>query len=148
MSATDDLILLLERLRTDHTLQTQFRANPRSAVADFDLTPHERDAVITRDLDDFVALGVVSSISELPEALRGTRGGPSVVDVWAGVARELRDIIARFSEGLLNPRPKPDRPRPQPPRPEPRPRPEPPGPRPGPDPPGPRPGPDPPGPGD
>jgi hypothetical protein len=153
VSATDDLILLLDRLRTDHTLQAQFRANPRAAVADFELTPHERDAVITRDLDDFVALGVVSSISELPEALRGTRGGPTVVDVWAGVARELRDILTRFSTAVLNPQPRPQPPRPEPPRPEPpgpepRPRPEPPDPRPGPDPPGPRPGPDPPGPGD
>jgi hypothetical protein len=112
MPVTDELVLLLDRLRSDQTLIAQFRANPTSAIANFDLTAHERDAVVTRDLDDFVALGVVTSIWQLPEVLTGPhRGGP-----LAG----LLDRIKVFLKGLLrrdrvphpHPRPGPDPPRP------------------------------------
>jgi Aromatic-ring-opening dioxygenase LigAB, LigA subunit len=141
MSATDDLHQLLQRLRTDSALQASFRANPRAAVASFHLTPHERDAVITRDLDDFVALGVVSAIRDLPEVLRGPR--PSLIDLLKDGLGWVTSLPGHIGLGRPVPRP---RPRPGP-TPQPRPRPGP-GPRPrpggGPRPrPGPRPGPGP-----
>ena len=72
MAVTEDLILLVDRLRTDSAFIASFQANAPAAIQGYELTPHERDAVITRDSDDFVALGVVSSISQLPPALGGS----------------------------------------------------------------------------
>jgi hypothetical protein len=140
MPVTDDLVQLLDRLRTDQTLIAQFRANPGTAIQDFEITAHERDAVVTRDLDDFVALGVVASIWDLPEVLTGPRPG--------GPLRGILDRLKALLKGILRRRRVPQRPIPPRPRPMPDP---PPGtrPRPMPDPaPGPRPrptpGPDPP----
>jgi hypothetical protein len=76
MAVTDDLTLLLQRLHSNQSLIAQFQADPDAAVQNYELTPHERDAVVTRDLDDFVALGVVNSIEELPAVLRGLPTGP------------------------------------------------------------------------
>jgi hypothetical protein len=147
LSATDDLVQLLAQLRTNTGLQAAFLANPSAAVQDFELTAHERDALVTRDLDDFVALGVVTSISQLPAVLRGEhepRPAGSWMPEWL---RKLIDrLLNRGGGPHVDPRPRPGPlPRPGPgPGPGPGPRP---GPRPGPDPPpGPRPGPDPPGP--
>jgi hypothetical protein len=122
MPATDALVQLLAQLRTNSGLQAAFLANPSAAVQDFDLTAHERDAVVTRDLDDFVALGVVSSISELPAVLRGEPGGSWMPD-WL---RRLLDRFIRRNRGPhVDPRPRPGpipRPLPGPPqRPHPRP---------------------------
>lgn len=76
MAHTDHLGELLEKLHTDESLQEQFKSNPEEALASFELTHHERDAVITRDLDDLVAIHAVWSIDELPEALRGEHEEP------------------------------------------------------------------------
>lgn len=145
MPATDALVQLLADLRTDTALQAAFTQNPGVAVEDYDLTGHERDAVVTRDLDDFVALGLVSSISQLPPVLRG--GGPSSSPWLPEWLRRLLDRILRRRGGgpHVDPRPGPG-PLPDP-APQPHPGPAPvPDPRPGPG-PGPRPGPDPPPPG-
>jgi hypothetical protein len=130
MPATDDLVDLLNQLWTNATLQAAFRSSPSAALESFDLTAHERDAVITRDLDDFVALGVVASISELPEVLRGERvaGGSWLlhqVDTLRRGVRELLDRRRPLPTRFDVPRPGPQ---PGPPRPEPRPGPDPPGP--------------------
>jgi aromatic-ring opening dioxygenase LigAB LigA subunit len=147
MAATGALVQLLADLRTDTALQAAFVQNASAAVQDYEITAHERDAVVTRDLDDFVALGVVSSISQLPLVLRGgTPTGPRLPE-W------LRKLLDRLRGRGRGPGPAPH-PRPGP-LPDPVP---PPGPRPGPGPdplpgrdprPGPRPGPgpDPPPPG-
>ena len=146
MPATDDLVQLLADLRTNTDLQAAFVANPGGAVQNYELTAHERDAVVTRDLDDFVALGVVSAISELPPVLRGGATGP--VGPWLPewLRRLLDRIRGRNRPPHLDPRPRPG-PLPDPrPLPGPGPSPSPvPGPRPDPV-PDPRPGPDPPGP--
>jgi len=140
MAATGALVQLLADLRTNPALQAAFVQNASTAVEDYELTGHERDAVVTRDLDDFVALGLVSSISDLPAVLRGgAPTGPRVPE-WL---RRLLDWLrgrGRGSEPAPHPGPGPlpdpnPRPRPRPgPIPDPRPAPTP-GPRPGPDPP-------------
>jgi hypothetical protein len=71
VSVTDDLGTLLQQLHTSSTLQNAYRSNPAQAVQAFDLTAHERDAVVSKDLDDFVALGVVQTIWQLPAVMRG-----------------------------------------------------------------------------
>jgi hypothetical protein len=135
MPATDDLVDLLNQLRTNATLQAAFRSSPSAALESFDLTAHERDAVMTRDLDDFVALGVVASISELPEVLRGERaaGGSWLLRQVETLRRGVRDLLDRRRPlptrfDVPRPRPQPGPPQPGPPRPEPRPGPDPPGP--------------------
>jgi hypothetical protein len=140
VSYTDDLAELVDRLRTDAGLQNVFRGDPMAATQGFALTPHERDAVVTRDLDDLVAIGLVWSIWELPEVLTGPRpGGLAGRLLWL----RLRLRIPPPPDFEPTPRPRPDPgPLPEPPRPGPRPRPQPPRPV-----PGPRPGPDPPPPG-
>jgi hypothetical protein len=137
MSATDDLHQLLQQLESDSALQASFRAHPGAAIENFEITAHERDAIVTRDLDDFVALGVVSSIWDLPEVLTGPR--PSGLDLLRlRLAKALELLMSlprriRIGRDVIRvPRPRP--------KPEPRPRPAP-GPRPG---PRPGPGPDPP----
>jgi hypothetical protein len=133
-AVTDDLVQLLARLGTDGALQTSFRANPGTAIQHFDLTGHERDAVISRDLDDFVALGVVNSISELPAVLRGeSEPRPLYGGSWfARQLEALRQALLRLRRPILRspnvPIPRPLPPRPDPPRPDPRPGPDPPGP--------------------
>ena len=147
MSATDDLAQLLTDLRTNTGLQAAFVANPSGAVQNYDLTAHERDAVVTRDLDDFVALGLVASISELPAVLRGGPVGPAGPSLPAWLRRLIDRILGRRGGPHVDPRPRPG------PLPDPRPLPgHGPGPLPVPEPvpdprPGPRPGPDPPPPG-
>jgi hypothetical protein len=151
MPATDDLVQLLADLRTDTALQTAFVQNRGGAVVEYELTAHERDAVVTLDLDDFVALGLVSSISELPPVMLGAGGQP--LPPW--LPEWLRRLIERIRRRDPRPDPRPapgpgplpDPPGPPGPRPGPGPGPIP-DPRPGPGPrPGPRPGPDPPPPG-
>jgi hypothetical protein len=129
-AVTDDLLQLLYRLETDTTLQRSFVANAAAATRPFALTSHERDAIVTRDCDDFIALGLVSSIWELPEVLTGPRP-PRFLRAWL----RLRLLLSRLLRlpppvgPIPEPRPRPDPgPLPDPPRPRP-------GPRPGPDPP-------------
>jgi hypothetical protein len=139
MAATDGLVQLLQDLRTDGALQAAFRQSRSGAIATYELTAHERDAVVTLDLDDFVALGVVSLISQLPPVMRGSGGHwPGWWPGWLG------RVVDRFRERDSPPiDPRPPGPGPLPgPLPPPGPGP---GPLPGPGPrPGPRPGPDPP----
>jgi len=92
MPATDDLVLLLDHLRTDAGLAARFQANPRQAVSTYALTGHERDAVVTRDTDDLVALGVVSSVSELPVVLGGSSRG-TLLDRVLKFRLELRRLL-------------------------------------------------------
>ena len=139
MAVTDDLVVVMGRLRTDAALQASFRANPGTAVENFALTAHERDALVTRDLDDFVALGVVGSIAELPAVLRGEPAtGSWITNLWLRLKLELQRLTQRGPRPQVDPRPRP-RPGPDP-IPDPRPGPDPtPEPGPGPD---PRPGPE------
>ena len=141
MAVTSAMRELFDKLYNDTATQNQYRANPSFAVADYDLTAHERDAIVTKDLDDLVELGLADSVAALPEVLRGTRvPGPSQGGGWGWLA-SIVENARRAAERLPF-----ELPRPSIPRPGPRPRPGPPGPRPEPNPPGPRPGPDPPGP--
>jgi hypothetical protein len=117
--ATDDLVQLIADLRTNAPLIAAFRANPANAVQNYSLTAHERDAVVTRDLDDFVALGVVAAISELPEVLRGGRREPGLIlDRWLRLRLRLRNLLSRVAG------PKIDLPGPPPPEPGPLPAPD------------------------
>lgn len=129
----DDLeLLVLDQLHNNQTLIDAFRANPANALAPYTLTSHEHRALVTRASGDFVALGLVDSVNELPEVLRGGRrpGGIPGLPDW--LRKRIEEALKRV------PRP-PDRlPRPRIPRPRPFPGP--------PDPPRPGPGPDPPGP--
>jgi hypothetical protein len=131
MAYTAALGQLIQQLRTDTALQNAYRASAQAVLDDFDLTPHEHDAVMTRDHDDLVALGVVSSISDLPEVLRGGARDPGVKLPGGSLVDRLRDLL----ENVANRLPRPFNRLPIPRRPAP---PEPgPGPAPGPDPPGP-----------
>jgi hypothetical protein len=71
MAHTDALGEFIQKLHTDTDLQQKFESDPAKALEGFDVTHHEHDAVITRDLDDLVAVGVTHAISELPPVLRG-----------------------------------------------------------------------------
>ena len=133
MSHTAALGQLIQQLDTDTTVQDAFRSDPAGAVAGFEMTDHERDAVLTRDLDDLVAIGAAPSIDALPEVLRGTRADGPHLNLPDHLLDRLDRIRNRLPD-LLGRNPRPDIPR-VPPQPEP-------GPSPGPN-PGPRPGPDP-----
>jgi hypothetical protein len=117
MAVTAELTQLFDKLRTDAAVQASFRTNPATATEGFALTAHERDAVVSRDLDDFVALGVVASIDQLPAVLRGEPAGPAVPPVvrgggWGWLAAQ----VERLRQALRNvriggpPRPGPDPP--------------------------------------
>lgn len=126
MAHTAALGQLIQQLDSDTSLQDAFRTNPSNALEPFDVTSHEHDAVVTRDLDDLVALGVASSIEELPEVLRGTREEGPHYNVPEHL-RDRLDWIRRRIPHLMHPRPRvPDEGPPPPP--------EPPDPGPGPDP--------------
>jgi hypothetical protein len=147
-AVTGHLELLFDELRTNQGLRAEFVTNPANAIAPFELTGHERHAVIKRDCDDFVALEIVSSTSQLPDVLGCPGGGGGGVDI-----SDLLDAVRARLEELVDWRPRiPGREPPFPPKPDPEPEPRPgpgpfPGPRPRPGPrPGPTPGPDPPDP--
>ena len=150
MAVTEDMALLFDRLRNHAPTQQAFAANRAQAIAEYELTAHERDAVLTSDCDDLVALGLASSVDGLPDALDCppfVRPGldPNILDRLAGaLADALRPIRDRIPFPDRLELPPPFRRRPVPPRPpEPRPGPD---PTPGPDPPDPdRPGPSGPG---
>jgi hypothetical protein len=145
-AVTDHLELLLSELHTNQTLRADFVTNPANAIAPFQLTGHERHAVLKRDCDDFVALELVASTGDLPDLFGCPGGGGG----RPGSLEDLLDAIRARLEDLLERRPRIpgfDPPRPPEPGPDPGPVPPPgPGPLPGPRPPGPRPtpGPDPP----
>jgi hypothetical protein len=143
----DDLeVLVLDQLHNNQALIAAFSANPANALAPFELTAHEEHAFVTKDVDAFVALGVVDSVSELPPVLTGASPGggrPGILDrVRAEAGRLVRviDRVPRPPIRLPIPRPRPGTPPGPPPGPGPFPGP------PGPDPPRPGPGPDPPDP--
>lgn len=145
MAVTPGMAQLSEQLHTNQTLRAQYQANPAQAVAPFDLTSHERDAVVTKDCDDLVAIGLAANQSQLPTVLGcgGAAGIPpdllkQIIDALKGLLTPIREVPKRLPD-------RPDLPFPgfrrRPPRPDPRPGPRPPGPTPGPDPPKPdRPG--------
>lgn len=138
MAVTDDMALLMNRLRSDAATRAAFAQNPGQAVAGYDLTPHERDAVVTKDCGDLVALGLAPNTSGLPDVLGcpqvGSPIAPGVIDRIRDVIRPIRDRLPIPDRIPLPPFRRPVPPRPPEPRPSPRP-------TPGPDPPGPdRPG--------
>lgn len=146
MGVTDHMAELFDRLRNDAAFRNQFSANREQAIAEYELTGHERDAVLTSDCDDLVALGLASSVSGLPSVLdcperRRPGLSPGVID---RIRDRIDDVIRPIRDRVPLPPvelPPPFRRRPEPPQPRPRPRP---GPTPGPDPPDPdrpRPGP-------
>lgn len=107
MAVTGELVTLLQQLRTNTTLQNQYRANPAQAVEDFELTAHERDAVVSKDLDDFVALGVVSTIWELPAVMRGDMT-PTIFDRLLQLRLRLQRLVRfRVPAGPTPPDPGP-----------------------------------------
>ena len=144
-AVTDHLELLLAELHTNQALRAEFATNPANAIAPFNLTSHERHAVLKRDCDDLLVLEVAASNGDLPDLLGCPgSGGGGPLDL-SDLLDSVRDRLA----GLLDRVPGLDRP--IPPKPQPEPGPSPPGPRPRPTPrpgprPGPTPGPDPPGP--
>jgi hypothetical protein len=104
MAATDDLVRLLGDLRTNGALQAAFRQDRGSAVAAYELTGHERDAVVTLDLDDFVALGLVSTTSQLPPVMLAT-GGPRLPGWIPGWFRRVIDRFRAKDSPPIDPRP-------------------------------------------
>ncbi len=71
MAHTEALGEFIQKLHTDTDLQQKFQSDPSEALEGFEVTHHEHDAVITRDLDDLVAVGVAGAIADLPPVLRG-----------------------------------------------------------------------------
>ena len=137
---TDHMELVLDQLRTNSAFQADFQDNPADALTPFDLTTHERDALVTRDCDDLKALG----LTNLPSVLGCPQGGGfgRLAELIAALRERLKKLLDRGPDI-----PDLDQPVPPPPPPEPEPIPPPgpgplPRPTPGPDPPGPdRPGP-------
>jgi hypothetical protein len=90
LSYSPGLARLFEMLRTDSAVQNAYRASPQAVVDEYGLTSHERDALLTKDLDDFVGIGVAADIAELPPVVVGPRAkGPEEAGRLAG-----RDISA------------------------------------------------------
>jgi len=147
MAVTDDMTLLFQRLRNHQPTKDAFAANRAAAIAEYDLTPHERDAVLENDCGDLVALGLASNTGGLPDVLgcpefQRPRLDPSIADRIAGALADALKPLRRIPFPGRFELPNPFRRRPVPPRPpEPGPHPQ---PGPGPDPPKPdRPGPGP-----
>jgi hypothetical protein len=142
IAVTSDMQLLFDRLYHQPAVQQAYLDDPAQAVSEYDITAHERDAVVTKDVDDLVALGLAPSIEELPEVVRGTRAPGQPPGLLDRIRDALKKILGR-APGIDTGPDRPDIPRP-------RPRPDPPGPGPGPgprpDPPRRGPGPDPPDP--
>jgi hypothetical protein len=112
---TPALDQVLAKLHNDMAFRQSFIANAESALATFQLTGHERHALVIRQIDYFVALGIVDATSELPPPLRPAGGtapttGPRVPQ---SVLDRLRATIDRL---VLRrpPRPPVERPRPRP----------------------------------
>ncbi|HEX8645857.1 MAG TPA: hypothetical protein VF715_03085 [Thermoleophilaceae bacterium] len=97
MAHTDALGNLLQQLHTDTNLQEAFKSNPANAVEAFDLTHHEEDAVVSRDLDDLVAVGAVGAIADLPEVLRGDHR-----EEEPDLPRHLLDRLERIEANILH----------------------------------------------
>jgi hypothetical protein len=110
MSTTPGLAALIGQLRTDSALQASFATNPSAAIVGFEMTGHERHAVVTRDADDLVAIGAVSSASELPGVLRPAPApAPGVFDRLLQLRLRIQRLI-RFARPPVDP-PRPDPPR-------------------------------------
>lgn len=139
MAVTQDMALLFDRLHNHAPTQQAFAANRQQAIAEFELTAHERDAVLSTDCDDLVAIGLATSTAGLPNVLNcpDFQRPTLSTDLFDRIRKALADALKPLRDRV----PIPDRldlPRPFGRRPIP-----PPDPRPGPDPPRPRPGPGP-----
>lgn len=110
MAHTAALGQLIEQLDTDENLKDAFRSNPANALEPFDVTGHEHDAVVTRDLDDLVAIGAAASIEALPEVLRGTRADGPHFNVPEALRDRLEWIRRRIPD-LMDRNPHPSIPR-------------------------------------
>jgi hypothetical protein len=96
MAYTAALGQLIQQLHTDQQLQSEFEQSPQLVCEKWDLTTHEHDAMVDRDCDELVALGVADSVGDLPEVLGcgGDRGpGPRPGGSLAG---RLKDVIQRL----------------------------------------------------
>ncbi|HEX8742908.1 MAG TPA: hypothetical protein VF712_07225 [Thermoleophilaceae bacterium] len=140
MAVSSDMGLLFERLRNDPVTQAEFEQNRAQATAGYQLTTHERDAVMTSDCDDLVALGLAGNVASLPASLECPE--PSRPTIAPGLIDRITGAVADVIRPIRDRVPLPDRldlPRPfrrrPPPPPQPRPGPRPPRPTPGPDPP-------------
>jgi hypothetical protein len=105
-------VQLLRDLHTSSALQRAFLRDRSGAIATYELTAHERGAVVTLDLDDFVALGVVSLISQLPPVMLGSGGHPP--GWWPGWLRRMIDRFRQRDAPPIDPRPPPPGPLPPP----------------------------------
>jgi hypothetical protein len=114
MAATAALYTLLDGLENNPALIASFTASPGAAVADFAITGHERDAVVTRDLDDFLVLGVVTSIWQLPEVLTGPRPPQTIRDRLLALKAWLQGLLGLGKPPVLVPKPHPRPPQPVP----------------------------------
>jgi hypothetical protein len=109
LAHTDALAELIQQLHTDQSLQGQFKASPQDVCDQYELTPHEHDAMVDRDCEDLVALGVADSVSDLPKVLGcgggGQRGpesdfGDSLADRLKGLLQGLRNRLPKVFDRL------------------------------------------------
>ena len=138
MPVTPAMELLFDRLHNDAPTQQAFLADREAALAEYELTGHERDALMSNDCDDFVAIGLATSTAGLPDVL----GCPSVGELNTNILDRLRKALEDALRPIRDRVPIPDRlelprpwgrrpigppePRPEPPRPRPTPGPDPP----------------------
>jgi hypothetical protein len=97
MSYSPALGELFERLNTDTAFQQTYRMSPTRAVEGFKLTSHEREAIVTTDLDGLVVVGAASSVEALPAVVRTTsEPGPEIARaanrMWSNIAALLASI--------------------------------------------------------
>jgi hypothetical protein len=96
---TPQLTQLLADLRTDQDLQRRFRSDPKDALSGYKITAHERDALVSRDLDDLVTLGVADSFDQLPDVVQedpatGDSGPQGNLDRLMREINSLRERLA------------------------------------------------------
>jgi Aromatic-ring-opening dioxygenase LigAB, LigA subunit len=95
---------LIQQLHTDQALQEQFKASPQDVCDQYELTAHEHDAMVDRDCDDLVGLGVADSAADLPDALgcgrRGPDFGDSLVDRLKAILQGLRNRLPKVFDRL------------------------------------------------
>ena len=112
---TSALDQVLSKLHNDLAFRQSFIADAEGALAGYELTGHERNSLVRRQINDFVALGIVDTVSQLPPPLRPEGGRPPTggirvpLSVLDRVRAAIRELILRRP-----PRPPFDRPRPGP----------------------------------
>ncbi|HEX8645856.1 MAG TPA: hypothetical protein VF715_03080 [Thermoleophilaceae bacterium] len=97
MTYTPALGEFFQRLGTDAALQRTYQLNPARAADGFKLTSHEREAVVTADLDGLVVVGAAPTVEQLPAVVRNTSApGPEITRAvnrfWSNLASMLASI--------------------------------------------------------